>query len=60
MYDDRIHRVEYEGLHTICFDYGIFGHKQEHCPNKNNPVHVEEPAKVNSDEVSDPNQAEAV
>lgn len=31
-FDDKVHRVEYEGLHIICFECGIFGHKKEHCP----------------------------
>ncbi|CAN1136729.1 hypothetical protein LINPERHAP2_LOCUS9631 [Linum perenne] len=30
----RVRRVEYEGLHTICFTCGCFGHVQEHCQNK--------------------------
>lgn len=32
IFNDKIHRVEYEGLHTIYFECGIFGHTQEHCP----------------------------
>lgn len=34
VYDDNIHRVEYEGLHTICFHCGIFSHQQDDCPKK--------------------------
>ncbi|CAN1161705.1 hypothetical protein LINPERHAP2_LOCUS24091 [Linum perenne] len=28
----RVRRVEYEGLHVICFSCGCYGHQQEHCP----------------------------
>lgn len=31
-YDDTIHRVEYEVLHTICFECGVFKHKKGQCP----------------------------
>jgi hypothetical protein len=27
----RIPRLEYEGLHSICFKCGRFGHKKEQC-----------------------------
>ncbi|CAN1195088.1 hypothetical protein LINPERHAP2_LOCUS42916 [Linum perenne] len=27
----RVRRIEYEGLHTICFNCGCFGHKVEAC-----------------------------
>ncbi|XP_028765360.1 uncharacterized protein LOC114723332 [Neltuma alba] len=27
-------RIEYEGLHLICFHYGKFGHDADHCPAK--------------------------
>jgi hypothetical protein len=27
----RIHRIEYEGLHTICFSCGKYGHRMEEC-----------------------------
>lgn len=25
-------RVEYEGLHTVCFHCGVVGHRAEFCP----------------------------
>ena len=28
----RIRRVEYEGIHLICFGCGKYGHKKEACP----------------------------
>ncbi|XP_020217579.1 uncharacterized protein LOC109801023 [Cajanus cajan] len=28
----HILKLEYEGLHSICFNCGIYGHKQDHCP----------------------------
>ncbi|CAN1286307.1 hypothetical protein LINPERPRIM_LOCUS19256 [Linum perenne] len=28
----RVRRVEYEGLHVICFSCGCYGHQQENCP----------------------------
>ncbi|CAN1342533.1 hypothetical protein LINPERPRIM_LOCUS39487 [Linum perenne] len=27
----RVRRIEYEGLHTICFNCGCYGHKDEAC-----------------------------
>ncbi|XP_061340020.1 uncharacterized protein LOC133286601 [Gastrolobium bilobum] len=30
--DGRIKRVEYEGLHLICFGCGQYGHRMETCP----------------------------
>lgn len=29
--DERWHSVEYEGLHTICFCCGRYGHREETC-----------------------------
>ncbi|CAN1790226.1 Putative ribonuclease H protein At1g65750 [Linum perenne] len=39
----RVHRVEYEGLHEICFTCGRYGHGQGGCPSKvsNDPVDQE-------------------
>lgn len=34
--DGNLLRIEYEGLHLICFHCGIYGHNQEHCPTKRN------------------------
>lgn len=31
---NRIHRIEYQGLHNICFTYGLFGHNKEQCPSR--------------------------
>ncbi|CAN1136492.1 hypothetical protein LINPERHAP2_LOCUS9487 [Linum perenne] len=28
----RVRRVEYEGLHVICFNCGIYGHNKDDCP----------------------------
>ncbi|CAN1179094.1 hypothetical protein LINPERHAP2_LOCUS33999 [Linum perenne] len=30
----RVRRVEYEGLHTICFQCGCYGHEEASCPVK--------------------------
>lgn len=30
--NDDIQRVEYEGLHLICFECGEYGHRMELCP----------------------------
>lgn len=35
IFDDKVHRVEYEALHIICFECGVFGHKK-----KNKIVHL--------------------
>lgn len=32
VFAEKVHRVEYEGLHTICFECGIFCHGKENCP----------------------------
>lgn len=32
IFDDKVHKVEYEGSHIICFECGIFSHKQESYP----------------------------
>lgn len=29
--DDKWYLVEYEGIHTICFPYGMYGHRTETC-----------------------------
>lgn len=29
---DSAHKIEYEGLHLICFKYGKYGHKADECP----------------------------
>ncbi|CAN1132858.1 hypothetical protein LINPERHAP2_LOCUS7294 [Linum perenne] len=31
-YEPRVRRVEYEGLHVICFNCGIYGHNKDGCP----------------------------
>ncbi|KAF7827294.1 ribonuclease H [Senna tora] len=28
----RARKIEYEGLHLICFECGVYGHDLEHCP----------------------------
>ena len=28
----RIRRLEYEGLHLVCFGCGMYGHRRETCP----------------------------
>ncbi|KAF7831289.1 ribonuclease H [Senna tora] len=30
----RHRKIEYEGLHLICFECGVYGHDSEHCPVK--------------------------
>ncbi|CAN1269599.1 hypothetical protein LINPERPRIM_LOCUS13641, partial [Linum perenne] len=30
----RVRRIEYEGLHTICFQCGCYGHEEASCPVK--------------------------
>ncbi|CAN1142820.1 hypothetical protein LINPERPRIM_LOCUS26198 [Linum perenne] len=30
----RIRRIEYEGLHTICYSCGCYGHALDRCPSK--------------------------
>lgn len=32
---NRIHRIQYEGLHNICFSCGLFGHNKVQCLDKN-------------------------
>lgn len=29
---NKIFRIEYEGLHIICFSCGIYGHNKDSCP----------------------------
>ncbi|CAN1161430.1 hypothetical protein LINPERHAP2_LOCUS23907 [Linum perenne] len=38
----RVRRIEYEGLHTICFSCGCYGHEEASCPEKNVKV-MDEP-----------------
>ncbi|CAN1193206.1 hypothetical protein LINPERHAP2_LOCUS41935 [Linum perenne] len=39
----RVRRIEYEGLHTICYSCGCFGHVQDQCHNKEEETKVEAP-----------------
>ncbi|CAN1825717.1 hypothetical protein LINPERHAP1_LOCUS31269 [Linum perenne] len=32
--DNRVYRVEYESLENICFSCGVYGHKEDRCPDK--------------------------
>lgn len=32
MFRRRLRRMEYEGLHSVCFQCGRYGHRKEHCP----------------------------
>lgn len=34
----RIYKIEYEGLHNICFSCGIYGHNQDSCPSREQTV----------------------
>ena len=27
----RVRKLEYEGIHLVCFSYGMYGHKKESC-----------------------------
>lgn len=27
----RVRRIEYEGIHLICFKCGVYGHREDHC-----------------------------
>ncbi|CAL1400542.1 unnamed protein product [Linum trigynum] len=38
----RTRRVEYEGLHKVCFTCGLYGHEQETCPKKTVEIPTEE------------------
>lgn len=38
---NQIRRIEYQGLHLICFGCGVYGHRKEECQEGKN-VHVEE------------------
>ena len=37
----RIRRIEYEGIHLVCFGYGKYGHKKEGCPSERQHEHKE-------------------
>ncbi|CAN1128820.1 hypothetical protein LINPERHAP2_LOCUS4872, partial [Linum perenne] len=37
----RVRRIEYEGLHTICFNCGCYGHKDESCNQIPDAVSIE-------------------
>ncbi|CAN1338792.1 hypothetical protein LINPERPRIM_LOCUS38223, partial [Linum perenne] len=37
----RVRRVEYEGLHVICFNCGCYGHKVENCKQEPEVIEVE-------------------
>jgi len=38
-------KVEYEGIHLICFTCGKFGHRTEYCEHNPNAVKVQQPEK---------------
>ncbi|CAN1142454.1 hypothetical protein LINPERHAP2_LOCUS13095 [Linum perenne] len=38
----RVRRIEYEGLHTICFHCGCYGHSLHSCPILNLQEHTED------------------
>ncbi|CAN1123637.1 hypothetical protein LINPERHAP2_LOCUS1953 [Linum perenne] len=39
----RVRRIEYEGLHTICYSCGCYGHAQDACTKKTEEVGMVEP-----------------
>lgn len=42
----RVRRIEYEGLHMVCFECGKYGHMKETCPSIK-PMQVNQPYSVN-------------
>ncbi|CAN1134505.1 hypothetical protein LINPERHAP2_LOCUS8302, partial [Linum perenne] len=42
----RVCRIEYEGLHTICYSCGCFGHVQDTCQKKDADEPVEGPGEM--------------
>ncbi|CAN1796755.1 hypothetical protein LINPERHAP1_LOCUS21014 [Linum perenne] len=51
--DNRVYRVEYESLENICFSYGVYGHKGDRCPAK------EDVTPVGSTDVAPPEKVTA-
>lgn len=41
----RVRKVEYEGLHAVCFHHSRYGHKAEGCPKI--PSHEQTPNPIN-------------
>lgn len=44
-------KLEYEGLHSICFQCGVYGHRVESCPKQVTPLQKSAIPPVHSDEV---------
>ncbi|CAL1359482.1 unnamed protein product [Linum trigynum] len=44
----RVRRVEYEGLHIVCYDCGMYGHLAEACPQRKpaEKISIEDQAKT--------------
>ncbi|XP_061346817.1 uncharacterized protein LOC133292430 [Gastrolobium bilobum] len=49
----RIKKVEYEGLHLICYECGKYGHKMENCPSKKE---IEQSSNPTDDVLGDQNK----
>ena len=47
----RIRRLEYEGIHLVCFGCGLYGHRKEECPQdlSEEPAPPDHRTKENSD-----------
>lgn len=49
----RVRQIEYEGLHLVCFDCGIVGHRKEECmKNKSENISEGEQAVGDGEEVA--------
>ncbi|KAF7844623.1 uncharacterized protein G2W53_001528 [Senna tora] len=56
----RLRKIEYEGLHLICFECGVYGHDLEHCPVRKARLEKEKQEKEKNQDTSEAKEFQPV